>query len=177
MNADSDTRLSIADYVTIANSSVGLYAVILMLQGSYYLGSILILVSCLLDLLDGKIAKMTKGSMFGGDLDSLVDIIGFGMAPAGMLYSYFGGYLGIFCAAFWVAAGILRLARFNVIKTPYYIGLPLSIAALVVIAMVLLKLPSVVVAVVALITASLMVSSIKIYKNLDGFLSNFNQKS
>ena len=90
-----------------------------------------------LDLLDGRIARMTgTTSEFGAELDSLADAISFGVAPALLVYTW--GLSGVpragWLAAFlFVMCGVLRLARFNVQKNVvdgrFFVGLPIPAAA------------------------------------------------
>ncbi len=86
--------------------------------------------------MDGRVARLTKTeSLFGMQLDSLADLVAFGVAPAILLYKW-GldnvGVLGIAAAAMFGTCGALRLARFNVIalknakqSSQYFIGLPI----------------------------------------------------
>ena len=99
----------------------------------------------MLDLLDGRIARMTgTTSEFGGELDSLADVISFGVAPALLVYAW--GFstvprVGWLAAFLFVVCGALRLARFNVQRQRrcdgrYFVGLPIPAAAAMVAALV-----------------------------------------
>lgn len=104
----------------------------------FYRAAILLLLAMLFDLLDGRIARMTKTqSAFGLQLDSLADVISFGLAPALLVYQwvlYRLPLVGLLASFSFVACAAIRLARFNVISsTPlgeptkpgkYIIGLP-----------------------------------------------------
>jgi CDP-diacylglycerol--serine O-phosphatidyltransferase len=105
------------------------------------------------DTADGRVARLTKTQTdLGRDLDSLADVITFGVAPAIMVYKWgltSFGRLGIFVAGLYVCAGAMRLARFNVLsrreeaaghKKPskYTLGLSIPAAASVLVLMVLL---------------------------------------
>ena len=111
-----------------------------------YRSSIAILFSCLFDMFDGRIARMTKTqSDFGMQLDSLADTVSFGVAPAVIMYQWSVdqlGYLGMLCCAFYTICGIIRLARFNVIEirsqysdkqeessSNFFTGLPIPVPA------------------------------------------------
>jgi CDP-diacylglycerol--serine O-phosphatidyltransferase len=105
----------------------------------------LIFWAILLDVLDGRIARMTgTTSEFGAELDSLADVVSFGVAPALLAYSW--GFtatlprVGWLVAFLFVACGTLRLARFNVQKSVvdgrYFVGLPIPAAAAPVAALV-----------------------------------------
>ncbi len=87
-------------------------------QGQFYLASWWIVIAGVLDMLDGQLARMSKtGSRFGAELDSLVDLVSFGVAPALLLYflhfASLGQYAWVFLYAL-VVCMALRLARFNV---------------------------------------------------------------
>ncbi len=117
---------------TLANLFFGVWAIVLASQGQFYLASWWIVIAGVLDMLDGQLARMSKtGTRFGGELDSLVDLVSFGVAPALLLYflhfSALGQYAWVFLYAFVVCVA-LRLARYNVQtgdgpKTAF-IGLP-----------------------------------------------------
>ena len=108
-------------------------------QGSYLLSAQLILVSLILDGLDGTLARLLRGqTVFGAELDIFVDITSFGIAPAVLLYFYPGGLqtvpaLGLALAFLYVMSGAARLSRFRAVD-PYrgqrgFLGLPITTAA------------------------------------------------
>ena len=103
---------------TLANLFFGIWAIVLASQGEFYLAAWWIVIAGVLDMLDGQLARMSKtGSRFGAELDSLVDLVSFGVAPALLLYflhfSGIGQYAWVFLYAFVVCVS-LRLARYNV---------------------------------------------------------------
>jgi CDP-diacylglycerol--serine O-phosphatidyltransferase len=109
---------------TMAALFSGFYAIISATQGRFERAAIAIIFAMLLDGLDGRIARMTNTqSDFGAQLDSLADMISFGLAPALVMYEWalvsmkeFGWHwskLGWLAAFMYVAAAALRLARFN----------------------------------------------------------------
>jgi CDP-diacylglycerol--serine O-phosphatidyltransferase len=111
------------NWFTSASLFCGLYAIILSgeAQGDanlFYKAGLMIFFAGLFDMLDGRVARMTgTGSAFGVQLDSLVDIISFGVAPACLVY--FWGLqpydkVGLVVAGLLMLAGAFRLARFNV---------------------------------------------------------------
>jgi CDP-diacylglycerol--serine O-phosphatidyltransferase len=122
---------------TTGNLFLGFWAIVRTLHGQYHEAAPLIGWAILLDLLDGRIARMTgTASEFGGELDSLADVISFGVAPALLAYSWgFGSVprVGWLAAFLFVVCGALRLARFNVQKHAvdgrYFVGLPIPAAA------------------------------------------------
>ena len=122
---------------TTANLFLGFWAIIRTLHGRFEEAAPLIGWAIVLDLLDGRIARLTgTTSEFGGELDSLADVISFGVAPA--LLAYLWAFqslerLGWLVAFLFVMCGTLRLARFNVqrhvVDSRYFVGLPIPAAA------------------------------------------------
>lgn len=102
---------------TLGNLFLGIWAIVAAARGRYEMAGWLIVLAAFADLFDGRVARFTgTGSEFGEQLDSLVDAISFGVAPALIIYFAFlgdGGWNWIMAFIF-VAAAIIRLARFNV---------------------------------------------------------------
>ncbi|UCF82352.1 MAG: CDP-diacylglycerol--serine O-phosphatidyltransferase [Desulfobacteraceae bacterium] len=122
---------------TSASLFGGFYAIIAGIQGRYEAAAIAILISCVLDALDGKIARFTRAtSHFGIEYDSLSDLVAFGVAPGVLAFQWAlapFGRLGWLASFMYVICGALRLARFNVQKgkvdARYFKGLPIPAAA------------------------------------------------
>jgi len=122
---------------TTGNLFLGFWAVVRTLHGQYAEAAPLIFWAIVLDVLDGRIARLTgTTSEFGAELDSLADVVSFGVAPAVLAYAWGFSSLprvGWLVAFLFVVCGALRLARFNVQKTVvdgrYFIGLPIPAAA------------------------------------------------
>jgi len=133
--------------LTCASLFSGFYSIIASINGNFFAASIGILVAAVFDGLDGRVARMTGStSTFGMELDSLCDLISFGMAPA--LLAYFWalmpwGRYGWLAAFLYVATTALRLARFNAQalsnkKQNYnFVGLPCPAAAVMIVTSVL----------------------------------------
>ncbi len=132
---------------TSASLFSGFYAIVSAIQGHHVAAAIAILVSAVLDGLDGRVARLTNTtSRFGVEYDSLADLVAFGVAP-GILAFLWGlqgyGRLGWLAAFLYVATTALRLARFNVLSQSgkgskaYFLGLPCPAAATLVAATVL----------------------------------------
>ncbi|MBI2403065.1 MAG: CDP-diacylglycerol--serine O-phosphatidyltransferase [Gemmatimonadetes bacterium] len=103
---------------TLANLFFGIWSMVLAWQGQFYRASWFIVIAGVLDLLDGVMARVSRtGTRFGAELDSLVDVVSFGVAPAMLTYLWFfsnqGQYAWVFGYAFIVCVA-LRLARYNV---------------------------------------------------------------
>ncbi len=102
---------------TLANLFFGFYAIVAATRGDFLQAGWFIILAAVLDLLDGRVARFTRtGSTFGGELDSLVDAISFGVAPAFIMYTlYFSDANWSWTLPFtYVTAVVVRLARFNV---------------------------------------------------------------
>lgn len=120
---------------TVGNMFAGFFAVIATLNGHYQSAAIAIGIAVVLDGLDGRVARMANAtSDFGLQLDSLADVISFGIAPAVLIYAWGLADLGNFArlsAFVFVTCGAMRLARFNIqnrnLKS--FAGLPIPAAA------------------------------------------------
>ncbi len=112
-----------ADLLTLANASCGTISVFLCLDflagestASLWPSFLLPLGALAFDVADGYVARLTpqRKSMMGGDLDSLADVVSFGMAPAVLAYTLGArGIWDVLCLTYFVCCGISRLARFN----------------------------------------------------------------
>lgn len=123
--------------LTTASLFSGFLGILWAISGQYEQCAIAILVSCVFDGLDGKVARLTgTSSDFGVQYDSLCDLVAFGVTPAILVYQWElsrFGHLGLMAAFLLVACGALRLARFNIItKTAnkkFFVGLPIPAQA------------------------------------------------
>lgn len=123
--------------LTLINLFCGVYAVILAIRGDFAAAPGFIVLGGIADALDGRVARATgTGSRFGEELDSLVDAIAFGFAPALMMYLELPsrGTWEWLLAFIFVACAVMRLARFNVEqagrKKTHFHGLPSPAAGL-----------------------------------------------
>lgn len=122
-----------ANVITLTNLSLGGFAIVCGLHGNLRLSLLLIFLAALADRFDGLIArKFNIESDLGKQLDSMSDIISFGVAPALLLYQGvlqdFGGP-GTFFTVFYIGCGAFRLARFNISESNgYFTGLPITAA-------------------------------------------------
>lgn len=132
---------SVADLVSIANASSGFLSIVMITMGNLVLAAKFILLAVIFDALDGWVARKTKRDDeygFGKNIDSLSDIISFGVAPGMLLYvsySSFGApYLNLAIALLIVICGLLRLSRFNVItdaSDDKFVGLPIPVTGII----------------------------------------------
>jgi CDP-diacylglycerol--serine O-phosphatidyltransferase len=131
---------------TSAGLFAGFYSIICTLRGDLHLAAIMILVAQFCDVMDGRIARLTRtSSSFGVQYDSLADLVAFGVAPGILVWRWAlepWGRWGWLAATVYVTCGALRLARFNVqagsVERRHFIGLPTPAAADVVAATVLI---------------------------------------
>ena len=102
---------------TTGSLFAGFYSIVASIEERFVAASLAILVSLILDGLDGRIARITNTtSKFGAEYDSLADLIAFGMAPALLAYIWAMAFYdkGWMAGFLFVACGALRLARYNI---------------------------------------------------------------
>lgn len=138
-------RAAVPSFFTLMNLFSGFLAITQIHEGRFDHACWLIVLAGFFDMLDGMLARLTNGtSAFGVELDSLSDIVSFGVAPAYLVYAFslkeFGA-LGLIIAALPAVCGAVRLARFNVQfdgeKREYFQGLPIPAQAAALVALVL----------------------------------------
>ena len=133
--SDKKTRVILPNTLTLIGVCIGLSSIKFALDLKYELAIIAIVFAALIDSLDGRIARLIKGtSKVGKELDSLTDVISFGVAPAFIMYFWSLNNLGKFgwlLCLIYVVCVVLRLARFNVSsneepswKDNFFIGVP-----------------------------------------------------
>ncbi len=149
------TLFVLPNAITLASIFCGFNAILIVSTGSpsgadFYKAAMLLMFAMFFDLLDGRVARMTKTqSAFGLQIDSLADIVSFGVAPSVLIYKwslYRFPTAGVLAAFMFTACGAIRLARFNVLSsdasgTPmkpgkYVTGLPIPPASGVLITLV-----------------------------------------
>lgn len=155
---------TVPNWFTIGNLLSGVLSITFIMNGFYRTAVVFIFVAALFDLFDGRIARKLKvNSEFGVELDSLADIVSFGVAPALLFHSLSEPSL-LSDAAFMIfpTMGALRLAKFSVNPTRgYFMGIPITAAGLSIAAMGFFLYAS---PLVTIILAGLMVSPIKVKK-------------
>ena len=116
--ADKKARMILPNAITLIGVCIGLTSIKFAIDGKFAIAIIAILFAGLMDALDGRIARLIKGtSKMGKELDSLGDVISFGVAPALIMYFWNLQYLdklGWFVCLTYVVCVALRLARFNI---------------------------------------------------------------
>ena len=148
-------------FITLINGACGFVAIVFASHASFALAAYLVLLAMVADILDGRVARLTRTtSSFGGQLDSLSDAVSFGVAPAFLMiklvefhlehlgyedldFSLVLGRIMIVSAVFYAMCAIVRLARFNVENDDdetfhmNFAGLPSPAAAGVVISLII----------------------------------------
>ena len=182
--SNKNPRAILPNTLTIIGVCIGLSSIKFALDQNYGLSIIALLISGILDTLDGRIARLIKGtSKVGKELDSLTDVVSFGVAPAFIMYFWTLnelGKLGWLIVLVYVVCCALRLARFNIMtyddellwKQNFFEGVPSPGAAgLVMLPLVLYKLEIynfdqyrlLVVSTTFIITSILMISKLPTY--------------
>lgn len=183
MSTPITTRVSpiylLPSLLTLGAMFCGFYAIIQSISRDFVACGIAIFISMILDSLDGRVARLTHtSSPFGAELDSLSDMVNFGIAPAVIVFNWHLhqlGKLGWLFAFIYCACASLRLARFNtmlsVVNKNFFVGLPSPTAAALVVGYVYFcskldltnKLTMVLGVVVTLFAAFSMVSNVRFY--------------
>jgi len=149
------TLFLLPNLITLSSIFCGFYAILIaaVANGSedeYYKAALLIVFAMFFDTLDGRVARMTKTqSAFGLQIDSLADVVSFGVAPSTLVYQWTLhrlGLTGLIVAFVFTACGAIRLARFNVLSmgeegkptkpSKYIVGLPIPGAAGILVSLV-----------------------------------------
>lgn len=138
-------RAAVPSFFTLMNLFSGFLALTQVYEGNFTQACWLIVLAGFFDALDGMMARLTNGqSLFGVELDSLADVVSFGVAPSYLVY-VFGlrefGMLGLIVSSLPAICGAVRLARFNVHfdgeKKDYFEGLPIPGQAIAIVALIL----------------------------------------
>jgi CDP-diacylglycerol---serine O-phosphatidyltransferase len=162
----------IPNMLTIGNLYCGFLSIGFAASGEYKNAAILIIIGMMFDSMDGRLARMLKvNGALGKELDSLADVVTFGVAPSFLVYyTYFYqfGLLGLAVAGLFPLFGAYRLARFNISsdKTSlnYFIGVPITAAGGILALLTLFgdRIPNIITTVVFTGLCFLMVSRIRI---------------
>jgi len=148
------TLFILPNFLTLMSVLSGFNAVLICTgeptDRDFYRAALLVMLAAFFDAIDGRVARLTKTqSALGVQLDSLADVLSFGMAPAVIAYRWSLHHLGragVMIAFVYLACGVIRLARFNVLSTDddgapkkpgkYILGLPIPAAAGILISIV-----------------------------------------
>lgn len=155
---------SIPNLFSLGNLLSGVFSITFAMNGFNVAASLLIFFSAFLDLFDGRLARKLKVSnQIGVELDSLADVVSFGVAPAILFYTLAEpSFLTTLAFILYPTMGALRLARFNANPTVgFFVGIPITFAGLF---MGLLMLFSYTNSLITILLALLMVSPFKVKK-------------
>ena len=138
-------RVAVPSFFTLLNLFCGFLAITQVWEDSFVIACWLIVLAGFFDLLDGMMARITNAvSPFGVELDSLSDVVSFGLAPSFLVYVYAlqdFSPIGLLVAALPVLCGAVRLARYNMTfdgeKKDYFEGLPIPVQAVAIVALIL----------------------------------------
>lgn len=169
--------ITIADIASIANAVCGLLAIFLVLNGNNIASAELLLLAVVFDCIDGTLARKFNThsyGAFGETIDSLADMISFGVAPAVILYTISYSYWIIIPSIIIVVCGLLRLTRYNTLieyqtgPTKTFLGLPIPVTSTLLAALILAKITNIYIMIILLMIISiLMVSEVKYPKIKD----------
>lgn len=134
-------RVVVPSFFTLMNLFCGFLAIVQIAEGQLHNGAWLIVFAGVFDALDGFMARLTNShSTFGIELDSLSDVVSFGVAPGFLLYNFSLNGLqapGLILAALPALCGAIRLARFNidakVVESETFKGLPIPVQAIMIV--------------------------------------------
>lgn len=154
--------IRIPDLFSLLNLALGFWAIPAASRGNAELSVVLVIFSAVFDGLDGYLARRMKSSKLGAGLDSLADLVSFGVAPAVLVVTVhnFSGYAMI-VSLIYLICGTLRLARFNLSANndKFFEGFPITASGMAVVASVVLNRPDLTL-ILMLIISVLMVSSV-----------------
>ncbi|MBO7154271.1 MAG: CDP-diacylglycerol--serine O-phosphatidyltransferase [Campylobacter sp.] len=139
MSSNNKLIYILPNLFTAGSAFTGIISILASANGEFSKAIFYLVISLVLDGLDGRVARLTKTtSKFGVEFDSLADLVAFGVAPAMLFYFSIGsefGRFGSLITAMFVVFGAIRLARFNVTTNEnepnMFIGLPIPTAAIV----------------------------------------------
>ncbi len=159
-------ELKLADLITIGNFCAGILSVFFSIKQELNIAASLMILAFVLDFLDGRVARYMKSdNKFGKELDSLGDLVSFGVAPA--VFGYSTGLsepIHMIILIFFAVCGMIRLARFNVLKIKGFIGVPITTNGIIFPLIYFIVPFSEYVILIYLIMSVLMISDIKIKK-------------
>ena len=170
-------KSSIPNIFTFINLSLGILSILATFDKNYILASTFIILAALVDRYDGRIARFLQvTSDLGKELDSLADLVSFGVAPSLLIFIQFKfrefgpyGIVGLILLLIFPICGAFRLARYNTSSFDgVFTGVPITVVGSVVALFVLftcnITLPNIVPCIIILVGSYLMVSNLKLKK-------------
>jgi CDP-diacylglycerol--serine O-phosphatidyltransferase len=163
-----------ADVATLINVLLGFSAVLFASQNQIPSALGLVLLAVVLDGIDGFIARYAGNGVLGANLDSLADVISFGVAPAFVSYVFTHKDYVLFFSGLFLICGVLRLARFNVSgEKDGFEGIPITLAGLMVALFLLIEENPYLLSLLLLVLSILMVSTFEYPKIRDSKILGF----
>lgn len=164
--------ITVADLASLANAICGFLAIIMIISQNMQLSAVFLLLAVIFDSIDGTLARIfNQGDIdhiiFGETIDSLSDVISFGLAPAVIIFMLSGYYYMLIPSILLLACGVLRLTRYNTIAayqdqpTETFIGLPIPVSSFILAAFMLSAYNVIILAILMVIISILMVSDIE----------------
>ncbi len=164
-------KKSIPNVLTFLNLSFGILSIIEIINKNYLIAALFIVGAALIDRYDGRIARaLNVSSEIGKELDSLSDLISFGVAPGLLIFFKYGlnDYLiGLTIMLFYVICGCYRLAKYNISNFEgVFSGIPITIcgSALAIVSLIISMESKIVAIVFMILFGYLMVSKLKLKK-------------
>lgn len=162
--------MKLPDYITLLNLVSGLLAIYSAIHHHFFAAAVLLLAGVFFDAIDGAVARrLHQESKFGAELDSLSDLVTFGVAPMVLVMAYYNVTWLSLLAILIPVCGALRLARHNInrhLTKGYLIGLPITMSGLVMPLLVIFKLNQNIAAAVILLLGLFFVSTRRVNKLL-----------
>jgi CDP-diacylglycerol--serine O-phosphatidyltransferase len=166
---------SVTNIITLFNLLFGSLSILYTFKGEYGYAAMAIVAAVLMDSMDGRVArKLHTASDLGKELDSLCDLVSFGVAPSILIYTQvfsslndFTARVAIVATLLYIMCGALRLARFNILNcSEFFLGIPITLAGLLMamISLFFSTIPNLVILVLMLSFAFLMVSNLRVPK-------------
>lgn len=130
--------IGVADLASLANALSGMFAIIAAYYHQPIYAALLLILAVAFDAIDGPLARRFPSNtkeVFGETMDSLADVISFGVAPVVILFELYNNYLMLIPAVLLLSCGVLRLSRYNTIiteqtgPTKTFIGLPIPVSS------------------------------------------------
>lgn len=167
-------KSAVPNLFTFANLACGILSLIMTFNANYKWACLFIIIAALIDRYDGRVARFLQvSSEIGKELDSLADLVSFGVAPSILLFSLYNfmsfGIIGYFLVVIFPIAGAYRLARYNSTQfNNVFMGVPITIAGVLLALYALLTInhnlnPALTI-ILMLLLSYLMISKFKIKK-------------
>lgn len=127
-------KTAVPNIFTLSNLAFGVLSLMMTFQGDYKMASLFILIAALIDRYDGRVARfLDVSSEIGKELDSLADLVSFGVAPSILVFNLYAfselGLLGYLLLLIFPMSGAYRLARYNITSFDgLFTGVPITAA-------------------------------------------------